>query len=83
MCRIDPAIHDAALQHGCKSVIMKGREYRGYVHVAADALKTKRELDYWVRLALDYNSHAEASTAKRQPSKRGGFRYHGTAAILR
>ena len=27
MCRIDPAIHDAAIQRqGCRSVVMKGRE---------------------------------------------------------
>jgi len=37
---------------------MKGREYRGYIHVAATAVKTKRELDYWIKLALDFNSRA-------------------------
>lgn len=32
MCRIDPALHDAALEHkGCQTVVMKGRQYRGYV----------------------------------------------------
>ena len=66
MCRLDPATHDAALvQEGCTAVVMKGREYRGYVHVAADAVKTKRQLDYWVNLALDFNSRAKASTRKR------------------
>jgi TfoX/Sxy family transcriptional regulator of competence genes len=66
MCRIDPAIHDAALQRkGCRTVVMKGREYRGYVHVDADAVKTKSDLDYWVELALDYNSKAKASTKKQ------------------
>jgi len=67
MCRIDPAIHDEALKRGgCTTVVMKGREYRGYVHVAADAVKTKRELDYWVGLALDFNSRAKPSARKRQ-----------------
>ncbi len=66
MCRIDPAIHDAALEReGCTTVVMKGRDYRGYVHVAADAVKTKRELDYWVRLALEFNSRAKPSTKRR------------------
>jgi TfoX/Sxy family transcriptional regulator of competence genes len=65
MCRIDPAIHDAAVERpGCRTVIMKGRQYRGYVHVDADAVRTKRDLDYWVGLALDYNSRAKASTRK-------------------
>jgi TfoX/Sxy family transcriptional regulator of competence genes len=66
MCRIDPANHDMALgRKGCTTVLMKGREYRGYVRIAADALGTKRDLDYWVRLALDFNNRAKASTRKR------------------
>ncbi len=38
MCRIDPAIHEIALERkGCKTVFMKGREYKGYVHVNQEA----------------------------------------------
>ena len=67
MCRIDPAIHDSAVQHkGCRTVVMKGRPYRGFVYVAAEAVGTKRNLDYWVRLALDYNSGPKGSTGKRK-----------------
>ena len=57
MCRIDPAIHDTALERtGCTTVVMKGREYRRYVHIDAEALSTKADLDRWVKLALDFNS---------------------------
>ena len=42
-------------------MVMKGRQYRGRVYVAAAAVKTKRDLDYWVRLSLDYNTKAKAS----------------------
>jgi TfoX/Sxy family transcriptional regulator of competence genes len=67
MCRIDPAIHDAALERkGCTTVVMKSREYRGYVHIDAKALSTKADLDHWVKLALDFNGRAKASTRKRQ-----------------
>jgi TfoX/Sxy family transcriptional regulator of competence genes len=56
MCRIDPAGHDAALRRpGCTAVVMKGRELRGYVHVAATALSTSRALRYWIDLALRHN----------------------------
>lgn len=56
MCRIDPALHDAAVKRkGCRTVVMKGREYRGYVHVDAGSLKTKAALKYWVDLALAHN----------------------------
>ena len=56
MCRIDPALHDAALKRkGCQTVVMKGREYRGYVYVNAESVRTKSALKYWVDLALNYN----------------------------
>ena len=56
MCRIDPATHDAALERkGTRTVIMKGREYRGYVHVDASAVKTKAALRAWVLRALEFN----------------------------
>ena len=66
MCRIDPAIHDAAVQRkGCRTVTMKGRPYRGFVHIDAEAVRTKRDLGYWVKLALDYNTKAKRSVRKR------------------
>lgn len=65
MCRIDPAIHDVALERkGCRTVVMKGRQYRGYVHVEAEAVKTKADLDYWIRLALDYNGKVKPGGRK-------------------
>ncbi len=68
MCRIDPALHDAALERkGCRTVVMRGRQYRGYVHVDAAALATKRDLDYWVGLALDYNTRARPSPRRGSP----------------
>jgi hypothetical protein len=56
MCRIDPALHDSALEReGCRTVVMKGRECRGFVYVDADSIRTQDELRYWVDLALQYN----------------------------
>jgi len=66
MFRIDPALHDEAIKHkGVKSVIMKGREYRGYIHVKEEVVKTKKDMDYWVGLALDFNKRAKASKKKK------------------
>ncbi|MBE2241053.1 MAG: hypothetical protein IAE81_24925 [Caldilineaceae bacterium] len=53
MCRIDPALHAAALEHaGCQTVVMKGRPYRGYVYASMtsgeSALRGKvRTLSMW------------------------------------
>ena len=65
MCRIDPLLHEECIaKSGCKSVIMKGKEYKGYVYVNEEAIKTKKQLDFWVGLALDFNPKAKASTKK-------------------
>jgi TfoX/Sxy family transcriptional regulator of competence genes len=56
MCRIDPVLHDAATtRKGCRTVIMGGRQYRGYVHVDSEAVRAASALKYWIKLALDYN----------------------------
>lgn len=56
MCRIDPELHEQAVsREGCQTVIMKGREYKGYVHVSEECLPHQEDLMYWVGLALDYN----------------------------
>ena len=66
MCRLDPAVHDAVLQHkGCRTVVMRGGPRRGYVYVNAEAIRTKRQLDHWIRLALHYNAQL---AGKRQAS---------------
>jgi TfoX/Sxy family transcriptional regulator of competence genes len=81
MCRIDPETHDEAVSRkGCSAMEMKGRVYRGYVFVAADALKSERELMFWVEKALTQNrslveahppkTPAKKRTAKKQSAKR-------------
>lgn len=62
MCRIDPQLHDIALaRKGARPVRMKGRVYRGFLHVHKDAIKSKRALDYWVGLCLTFNKRAKSS----------------------
>ena len=71
MCRIDPAIHEEVIgKKGCRTVEMKGREYKGYVYVNAEGIKTKRDFDYWVGLALDFNKKAKASKTARKTTKK-------------
>ncbi len=70
MFRIDPALHESALEReGCETVIMQGREYKGYVHVSAEALRAEKEFDYWIDLALDFNKRAKASTRRKKNAR--------------
>ena len=67
MCRIDPSIHEEALKRkGCVTVKMKGHEYKGYVYVNEEGIKTKKDFDYWIRLALEFNKLAKSSKKKKK-----------------
>lgn len=56
MCRIEPALHEHEVKReGCQTVVMGGREYKGYIHIKQENLKREKDFDHWVRLALDFN----------------------------
>ena len=69
MCRIDPELHQTAIsKNGCRTVIMGGRKYKGFVYVDEKVISTKKELFYWVNLALEFNKKA-TTTPKKIRSK--------------
>lgn len=62
MCRFDPDLQEAvAAKKGYQTMMMKGREYKGYCYVSPEGFKTKKDLAYWVSLCLDFNGRAKAS----------------------
>ena len=66
MCRIDPALHDELLEKkDCRTMVMKGREYKGFMLVNEAAIKDKKEFDYWIGLALAFNKKAKSSKKKK------------------
>ena len=71
MCRIDPAIHEEVVKReGCRTVEMKGREYKGYVYINEEGMKTKKDFDFWIGLALAFNKKAKASKPARKTAKK-------------
>ena len=70
MVRLDPAKYDEVIEkEGCRPMDFTGRVMKGYVFVDADVLTTKRKLEYWVKLALEYNKTAKASKKKTVKKK--------------
>jgi TfoX/Sxy family transcriptional regulator of competence genes len=62
MVRLDPERYDEAMEkEGCKPMDFTGKIMKGYVFVDIDALNTKKKLDYWVQLALEFNTKAKAT----------------------
>jgi TfoX/Sxy family transcriptional regulator of competence genes len=67
MCRIDPSLHQEAINRkGARTVKMKGREYKGYVYVDKDGLRSPRQLDYWLKLSLDFNKRAKSVRERKK-----------------
>ena len=70
MVRLDPAMYDEVMEkEGCRPMDFSGRPMKGFVFVDADALNTKKKLEYWVKLALEYNKVAKASKKKANKKK--------------
>jgi TfoX/Sxy family transcriptional regulator of competence genes len=74
MVRLDPAKYDEVIEKdGCKPMDFTGKIMRGYVFVDIEALNTKKKLEYWVQLALEFNKFAKSSkkkTAKKPVKKK-------------
>lgn len=60
--RIDPALHDTALEKtGARELRRGGRPARGYVYVEVSALQRRTQLDPWIQWALEFNPRAKTS----------------------
>lgn len=62
MCRFDPNMQEVvAEKNGFQTMIMKGREYKGYCYISPDGIKTKKNFEYFMNLCLDFNKRAKSS----------------------
>lgn len=66
MCRIDPDIHETVIsKKGCRTMDFTKRPMKGYIMVDESGLKTPKDLDYWISLALDFNKKAKPSRKRK------------------
>ena len=62
MVRLDPGLTDEVMEkEGCRPMDFTGKIMKGYVFIDIEALNTKKKLEYWIKLALEYNKIAKAS----------------------
>jgi TfoX/Sxy family transcriptional regulator of competence genes len=65
MVRLDPALQEEVLEkEGCKPMDFTGKIMKGFVFVDTAALNTKKKLEYWMGLALEYNKKVKPSKKK-------------------
>jgi TfoX/Sxy family transcriptional regulator of competence genes len=69
MVRFDPAKSEGVMEkEGARPMEFTGRTMKGFVYVDENVLTTKKKLEYWIKLALEYNKIAKAS--KKKPPKK-------------
>ena len=67
MVRLDPGRYDEVMEKdGCMPMDFTGKVMKGYVFVDAGVLNTKKKLEYWIKLALEYNKTKKPSKKKNK-----------------
>jgi TfoX/Sxy family transcriptional regulator of competence genes len=67
MARIDPDVYESALEMtGCREMNFTGKPMKGFVFVGPEGTRSKKELRYWLDLALDFNAKAKPSKRKKK-----------------
>ena len=70
MLRVDTENYEALLEkEGCTPMDFTGKPMKGYIFVDVSVLKTKKQIDYWIGLALEYNKKAKPSKKKKMLAK--------------
>ena len=65
MCRIDPSLHEESVERqGCRTMDFTKRPMKGYIMIDEPGMKSKKDFDHWIGLALDFNKHAKSSKKK-------------------
>ena len=77
LARIDPADTEAALErpHAAR-MQMGGRSMDGWITVAPEGLRTKRELAAWVKRSVSYVKTLPPEEIARPPAGAGGLAIH-------
>lgn len=66
MCRIDPALHEiATAKKGCRTMDFTKRPMSGYVLINDSGMKSAKDFNYWIELALGFNKKAKSSKRKK------------------
>jgi len=62
MCRFHPSRQETvAEKKGFRPMIMKGKFLKGYAYISKPGFQSKKDLDYWIGLCLEFNKEAKSS----------------------
>lgn len=65
MCRIDPEKQEMALQkRGARIMDFTNRPMNGYILIDESGMRSQKDFDFWINLALEFNPKAKSSKKK-------------------
>jgi len=66
MLRFDPKLQEELSErNGYETMLMKGKEYKGYCYINPEGFKAKNDFEYFVSICLDYNKVSNKSRRKK------------------
>ena len=70
MCRIDPEIHEEVIRKkGCRTMDFTHRPMKGFILVDETGMKSEKDFNYWIDLAIGFNERAKPSKKKKPAIK--------------
>lgn len=70
MLRLNPDNTETVLEmDGSRPMDFTGKSMKGFVFVSGDTVLRNDRMEYWIRLALEYNPLAKATKKKTKPSQ--------------
>ena len=62
MLRLDPEMtEELTEENGTRPMIHGGKHMKGFIYISPERFRNQKELEHWVKLALDYNPVAKSS----------------------
>ncbi|MGB0887721.1 MAG: hypothetical protein ACPGSL_06340 [Vicingaceae bacterium] len=56
---------DLSVKDGYETILMKGKEYKGYCYINPDGYKDRKDFEYFVKLCLEFNKIAKSSKKQK------------------
>jgi TfoX N-terminal domain len=66
MLRFDPSRQEELCEKdGYETMLMKGKEYKGYCYLNPDGFKDRKEFEFFLTICLEYNKIAKSSKKRK------------------
>lgn len=66
MLRFNPNLQEElSNRNGYETMLMKGKEYKGYCYINPEGFKDKKDFEYCINICIDYNKISKKSQKKK------------------